>query len=660
MTARRRAARPRPSSRCATPPTLRASSPAHPMPAFMFVWDFLALDDDPTSTYGADGPADRADHRGLRRRPGRAARRARRQGADRQHQHPLHARPRQGRHPQPGRARNAGGRHGRRAAGGAGDRAGPRAWPRHLQLRAAQRGRRRARFTRTSPAPGPPPAPPQQADVTHKLLSLIQSGAIVGLDTTRTLTADGALGTRSFHDFRACSPNQADIVVFPQDDWTLNQVDATNTLPGPFQRAHPVPLRPPRRLLRRRALRPAHHGRAGVQERRDAAPPGLAPRGGADGAGRPRRGKRSPCERRRAVRSAALSRRSGRDHRGARPARQRARPGARGERLRGDAAGPAVAVTKVMVLLDVAGLYDDELFDDPRDRPGRRPAFRALAAAGTRFEDCWTESRDWPVSEYQMLAGGYPVAPFVAAAEDDPTITSRRAAGLLAMPPPANLSPIPTAPRPGARRRCSPAAACSTPRTALGLTAACSGPPDFHTLHVDPRRSIRLAPAAGRARGAARRAGGGEPGRPAGGGGVGGTRTPDRHSGQARAELQALASAAQDVFAGGARRAVGHHQPRRDAPSTSGCDFYGPGIVAPRAAHSASGPACATGSSTRPARHARRFAGHRPLRAGGGDRDGHRRRHHGHRQARRWRPAADPQHRHAGHALLRAFATGGP
>src|SRR6185437_8326877 len=30
-----------------------------------------------------------------------------------------------------------------------------------------------------------------QADVTHKLLALIQSGAIVGLDTTRTLTADG-------------------------------------------------------------------------------------------------------------------------------------------------------------------------------------------------------------------------------------------------------------------------------------------------------------------------------------------------------------------------------------------------------------------------------------------------------------------------------------
>ena len=43
-------------------------------------------------------------------------------------------------------------------------------------------------------------------------------------------TADGALGTRSVHDFRAASPNQADIVVFPKDDWTLNKVDATNTV----------------------------------------------------------------------------------------------------------------------------------------------------------------------------------------------------------------------------------------------------------------------------------------------------------------------------------------------------------------------------------------------------------------------------------------------
>src|SRR3954463_8018038 len=73
-----------------------------------------------------------------------------------------------------------------------------------------------------------------QATVTHALLSLIQSGQILGLDVTRTMTADGAMGTRTFHDFRGSSPNTADIVVFPIDDWTLNQVDAANPQAGPF------------------------------------------------------------------------------------------------------------------------------------------------------------------------------------------------------------------------------------------------------------------------------------------------------------------------------------------------------------------------------------------------------------------------------------------
>ena len=91
------------------------------------------------------------------------------------------------------------------------------------------------------PNAGTPVAAARQAEVTHALLALVQSGNIKGLDTTRTMTADGALGTRRFHDFRASSPNQADIVVFPQDDWTLNQVDAKNAEPGPF-REHAQPF----------------------------------------------------------------------------------------------------------------------------------------------------------------------------------------------------------------------------------------------------------------------------------------------------------------------------------------------------------------------------------------------------------------------------------
>ena len=48
----RRAARRRRSSRCATPPTTSAPTGSR---RFMFIWDFIALDDDPTSMYGADG-----------------------------------------------------------------------------------------------------------------------------------------------------------------------------------------------------------------------------------------------------------------------------------------------------------------------------------------------------------------------------------------------------------------------------------------------------------------------------------------------------------------------------------------------------------------------------------------------------------------------------
>jgi len=35
---------------------VRSTSASNPMPSYMFVWDFVALDDDPTSVSGADGP----------------------------------------------------------------------------------------------------------------------------------------------------------------------------------------------------------------------------------------------------------------------------------------------------------------------------------------------------------------------------------------------------------------------------------------------------------------------------------------------------------------------------------------------------------------------------------------------------------------------------
>ena len=93
-------------SRCATPPLTCAT--ATPVPAYMFVWDFIALDD-------AERPRLRRRRRasvaaiiedydaGL----GELLAALADQGLTRQHQHPVHARPRQGRHAQPGRARHA-------------------------------------------------------------------------------------------------------------------------------------------------------------------------------------------------------------------------------------------------------------------------------------------------------------------------------------------------------------------------------------------------------------------------------------------------------------------------------------------------------------------------------------------------------------------------
>ena len=88
--------------------------------------------------------------------------------------------------------------------------------------------------TRASTARGPRRAPPRR----RRWRTAWSPSSKVGPRRRRhprTMTADGYLGTRRFHDFRANSPNQADVIVFPKDDWTLNQVDATNTVPGPFQ-----------------------------------------------------------------------------------------------------------------------------------------------------------------------------------------------------------------------------------------------------------------------------------------------------------------------------------------------------------------------------------------------------------------------------------------
>jgi hypothetical protein len=553
---------------------VRATSPSHPMPAFLFIWDFLALDDDPTSTYGADGPQlaqiiedydaglgqllGALDDKGLTASTnilftldhGKV---------DTHNQVAL-------------------GTHGGADADG------------QLGAVVAAQGAALgidgtsyallnedgdAHIYANVPGAGTPAGAAAQADVTHKLLALIQLGAIAGLDTTRTMTADGAMGTRTFKDFRATSPNQADILVFPQDDWTLNQVDATNSAPGPFQQHAQYPY--------------GRHGGFSADElyvplimagpafksgvllphpvlHPDVAATALA----ALGAGVAlQTAARGPIH-------AALAGDPGETIPLPDPPAS-----ARDLVLNGSGFGapppgiPGPPATTTAILVDVAGLYEDELFDDPAtaDAAG---AFRALAATGTRFEDCWTESRDWAVTELQMLAGGTPVAPFVPFAEADPGVTVAPGQGLLAMPPPANHVADPDALT--AWRSTAVYATDSLFDAAhrLNLTTALAGMPDFHLLHIDPAGVDMTVPAAD----------------PAGAAAavstlaaqpafvvvaLGAARTGDRHSAQAAAELRALGAALTSLVAAAPGALVAVTSRGATAIEDPAADFYGPG-----------------------------------------------------------------------------------
>jgi arylsulfatase A-like enzyme len=546
---------------------------AHGLPAFMFVWDFLALDGDPTSTSGADGAAiaqiiedydaglgellDALDAKGLTASTnilftldhGKV---------DTHNQVVL-------------------GSHGGATADGqlaALVTAQGAAMGLDTTSYALLNEDGDAQIYAVVDGAGTAAGAAAQADVTHKLLALIQSGAITGLDTTRTLTADGALGTRSFRDFRASSPNQADIVVFPKDDWTLNQVDATNTAPGPFLDHTQAPY--------------GRHGgfsadelyvplimagpafKSGVMLPHPVLHPEVAPTALATLGSKV------------ALRTAA---------RGAIGAALVGDPGetiavpadpttARdvvlaGSGFEGTPAAP-LAPTSVVVI-DVAGLYEDELFGDTTTATAAA-GFRALAAQGTRFEDCWTESRDWPVTEYQMLAGGYPVAPFVAAAEDDPTITFPPGQGLLQMPPAANRVADPDGYTAWRAPSIFMGGSLFDAAAARGLATAFIGADDFHLLHVSPPATTAEAAATGGLGAQLAALAAASPGGLLAVVSIGGaSRTADRHSSAAQKELQALGAAVTDAAQGIPNALVIITSRGATTIDDPGSDFYGPG-----------------------------------------------------------------------------------
>jgi hypothetical protein len=555
---------------------VRAAATPEAIPPYLFVWDFLALDDDATSASGASGPGVVASVEAYDAAIGDLLAALGERGLlDETNilftldhgKVDTHAQVVLGTHGQTN-ARAADGQLGAAVAA-----AGAAIGLSTADYAVVNEDGDAQIYANVAGA-GTPAGAARQQEVTRALLSIIQSGTIRGLDPTRTMTADGAMGTRRFQDARASGPNQADIVVFPADDWTLNQVDANNDAPGPFVDHAAFPY--------------GRHGGFSVDELY--VPLVMAGPAFKQGVLLPH-----PVEHPAVAATAAWALGGLRLETAARGAIAAALAGDPGETVPlpaplsgsralaldaggfGAAAGLAGPPAGSAVIIDVAGLYDDEVFGDPTLADAAAP-LRALAAGGARLEDVWTRSRDWPVTEYQLLTGGYPVRdPWVSMAEDDPAQTVLPAAGLLAMPPPAGRVADRAAyqawraPQPFDDETVFAAA------RAAGLATVLVGAPDFHTLHV-PRADFDLVVATDDA-GAAAAVSAALPNAPralvlvA----LGGARTADRHTARAATELAALAGAVRDVARAAGDALVVVTSRGATTIDDGGSDFYGAG-----------------------------------------------------------------------------------
>jgi len=428
------------------------------------------------------------------------------------------------------------------------------------------------------PNVGTAAAAPQQMQTAHELVQLVQSGALQGVDTTRTITFDGYLGTRKFHDLRDETPNQADVMLFGLPDWTLNQVDGSNAAPGPFKEHTQYPYGRHGGLSTEELYVPVIMAgpafKSGVMlphpvAQSDVAPTAMWALGAgylttATGApilaafkGQPGETIPQPVD----MTTAQATILAG------------AGFGARAPAFTGGTAPSAVIV-------DVAGLYYDEVFadQDPSLRAAAQP-FLDLAAQGTVFDHFWTRYRDWPVNEYEMLVGGYPVQlPYIPFAEDDPSQVAPPGFGFLMMPVPAGF----VADQAGyqAWRQTTPFAANGTvfdAAAAAGLSTALIGQLDYHDAHVDTSALTLHETLAQSAIPGAVASFLGSHGRSLVVVAVGGQRTADRHSAAAAAELASLAATVQgiaDAAYGSLVLVTSRGATTIDDP---GADFYGPG-----------------------------------------------------------------------------------
>ena len=432
----------------------------------------------------------------------------------------------------------------------------------------------------------------EEERVTHALLSLVQSGRLQGVDPTRTITFEGAAGTRRFHDLHEDGPHQADLLLFPLPDWTLNQVDTKNSKPGPFleHSQYPygrhggisteelyVPVIFAGPAFKEGVLlpHPVNQGDvactamwalgAGYLTTAETSPV-LAALRGQDGETAPQ-----PTD---MTTSQALALQSG---------------------GYGGAVKLASGPVQAAVLIDVAGLYYDEIFTDPT--PSLRSAaqpFLDMMGQGTVFDHYWTRYRDWPVNEYEMLTGGYPVTlDFIPFAEDDPAQTAAPGFGFLKMPVPQGFVSDPAGLAAWRQPGSFGVPSVFDAAHGVGISTALIGQLDFQDSHLDVSQLDLHEPL--------------DPGSIAGvvSGflhahpralvvvGLGGARTADRHSAAAATELTALGQTVREIASAAAGSLVFVTSRGATTIDDPGADFYGPGT-------SRHVPLIALGPSVRP------------------------------------------------------------
>ncbi|HUB09883.1 MAG TPA: alkaline phosphatase family protein [Myxococcales bacterium] len=423
----------------------------------------------------------------------------------------------------------------------------------------------------TVPNAGTAAGAAQQQQVAHGLISLIQSGKLVGVDTTRTITWDGYLGTRRMFDFRNQGPYQADVIVFPQDGWTLNKVDWNNAAPGPFQDHTNQPYSRHGGFSQDELYVPVIMSGPAFKEGQliphtvnhsDVAPTAMW----ALGAGYITTAAGGPI-------MSAFKGDPGETI--AQPAdMSTSRTSVLGSS--GWLGTLSVAQANQAVIIDVAGLYHDELFNDASLRDVDQP-FLDLASQGTVFEHCWDRYRDWPVNEYEMLTGGYPVeTPYIPYAEDDPTQQAAPGWGLMQFPAVPGFVADDAGYQVWRAQQSFGVQSIFDGALAIGATSALIGQLDFQDIHLDTsgialyqqatpdqlpglvRDFLATNPEALMVVA------------------LGGARTADRHSSAARAELASLAQEVEAIADASGQALVVVTSRGATTIDDPGADYYGP------------------------------------------------------------------------------------